>query len=133
MPGYFAELEDRAAERFYRELDSDRFMTTRCEDCDHTFFPPQSVCPGCLGERLEWVKLSGKGSVYAFTQQHYAIVHTKPEVVGAIELEDCAGRVFALIEGRLDELEIGMQVEVTFFDSPFGMRLFKFTNTRGQI
>jgi len=126
MPGYFAELEDAAAERFYRELENKRFMTTRCEACDHTFFPPQCVCPICLGAELEWVELSGKGTVYAFSQQHYAIVHTKPEVVGAVELADCAGRVFALIGARLEDVEIGMPVEATFFKSPFGMTILKF-------
>jgi uncharacterized OB-fold protein len=126
MPEYFSELEDSAAERFYRELENKRFMTTRCEACDCTFFPPQTVCPLCLGAGLEWVRLSGKGKVYAFTQQHYAIVHTKPEVVGAVELEGCAGRVFALIGAPLEEVEIGTPVEATYVQSLFGMTILKF-------
>ena len=126
MPGYFSALEDSAADRFYRELADNRFMTTRCEACDLTFFPPRSVCPLCLSADIEWVELSGRGTVYAFSQQHYAIVHTKPEVVGAIELEGCSGRMFALIGALLEDVEIGMSVRADFFESPFGMTLVKF-------
>jgi uncharacterized OB-fold protein len=126
MPGYFAELEDEAAVRFYQELASERLVTTRCAACAHTFFPPQSVCPRCLGSDLSWVELPGTGRLYAFTQQHYAIVHTKPEVVGAVEVDGCSGRAFALIHGRLEELKIGMPLEVEYVDSPFGMKLLGF-------
>lgn len=132
MPGYFSELEDSAASRFYRELEDEHLMTTRCEDCDFTFFPPRMVCPICLGSGVEWVELSGKGTVYAFTQQHYAIVHTKPEVVGAVELEGCAGRIFALIGARLEDLEIGMPVVATYVQSPFGMTILKFMPQMGS-
>jgi len=126
MQGYLSELEDSAADRFYNELADRRFMTTRCNACELTFFPPRSLCPACLGAEMEWVELSGRGSVYAFTQQHYAIVHTKPEVVGAIELEGCSGRMFALIGARLEDVRIGMPVRVDFIESPFGMTLVKF-------
>jgi uncharacterized OB-fold protein len=132
MPGYFSELEDSAAKRFYRELEGERLSTTRCGACDFTFFPPRIVCPLCLGADLEWVELSGKGTVYAFTQQHYAIVHTKPEVVGAVELEGCSGRVFALIGALLEDVEIGMPVVATYVKSPFGMTILKFVPQTGS-
>lgn len=126
MAGYLSELEDKAAARFFEELDQGRFMTTSCPECDYTFFPPRSVCPRCMGEGLEWVELSGRGTLYAFTQQHYSMVHGKPEVVGAVDLDDCRGRVFTIIDAPLEELEIGMPVEVSFFPSPFGMKLHRF-------
>lgn len=126
MTGYFAELEDDASARFYRELEGDRLMTTRCDGCGHASFPPRSVCPRCLGSSLSWFELPGTGTVYAYTQQHYAIVHTKPEVVGAVDLDGCTGRALAVIRAPLEELDIGMPVEVEYFDSPFGMRLFRF-------
>jgi uncharacterized OB-fold protein len=126
MPGYIADLEDSAADRFYSELADGRFMTTRCNACELTFFPPRSLCPTCLGTEVEWVELSGRGSVYAFTQQHYAILFTKPEVVGVIELEGCSGRMLALIGARFEDIRIGMPVRAEFFESPFDMTLVKF-------
>jgi uncharacterized OB-fold protein len=126
MPGYLSELEDSAAVRFYEELREKRLMTTRCPACDHTFFPPRILCPRCLGEELEWVELSGRGTIYAFTQQHGAMFLRKPDVVGAVELEDAVGRVFTLIDAPLNALEIGAAVEVGFFESPTGAILHRF-------
>jgi uncharacterized OB-fold protein len=126
MPGFISELEDSAADRFYSELADGRFMTTRCNACELTFFPPRSLCPACLGAEVEWVELSGKGSVYAFTQQHHAMLYTKPEVVGIIELEGCSGRMFAVIGAGLEDVRIGMPVRADFMESPFGMTLVKF-------
>lgn len=126
MPGLISELEDAAADRFYSELEAGRFTTTRCKACDTAFFPPRSVCPTCLGVELEWVELSGKGTVYAFTQQHYSMIYRKPEVVGIIELDGCSGRILALIDAGLEDVSIGMPVRAQLMESPFGMTLVKF-------
>lgn len=127
MPGYLSELEDGAAASFYRQLESERLMTTRCPECDFTFFPPRLVCPRCLSGRLDWVELPGRGHLYAFTQQDYSMVHGKPEVVGIVELEGCEGRIFTLIEAPYRELELGLPVQVSFFKSVLGMTLHKFS------
>jgi uncharacterized OB-fold protein len=126
MPGLLSDIEDSAADRFYSELAERRFMTTRCSTCELTFFPPRSLCPDCLGAEVEWVELSGKGSVYAFTQQHYSIIRRKPEVVGAIELEGCSGRMLSLIDAPFEDVRIGMPVRAEFLESPFGMTVVKF-------
>lgn len=126
MPGFLSDLEDSAAKRFFDELAKRRFMTTRCLPCGQTFFPPRLVCPGCMGRELEWVALSGRGTLYAFTQQNYALAHMKPAVVGAVDLEGEVGRIFTLIDAPFEELEIGIPVEVSFFSSPLGGTLHKF-------
>ena len=126
MPGYLSELEDGAAERFYEELASHRCVTTRCQRCEYTFFPPRIVCPRCLSSGLAWVELSGRGTLYAFTQQHLAMIFRKPDVVGAVDLDDAEGRVFTLIDAPFEECRIGMPLAVTFFDSPLGMTLHRF-------
>lgn len=126
MIEFLPELEDSAAVRFYNELEAERLMTTRCKECDHTFIPPRVVCPQCLGNNLEWIRLSGRGTLYAFSQQYYAMTHRQPEVVGTVELDEGVGRVFTLIDAPFEELQIGMPVEASFFKSQFGMTLHKF-------
>lgn len=126
MAGYMSEFEEPAAERFYDELANERFMTTRCKSCDSTFFPPRTLCPDCLGSDLEWVALPGTGSVYAFSQQHHAMYYSKPEVVAAVDLDGCEGRVFSVIDAPFEDVEIGMRLEVTFVGSPFGPVVHRF-------
>ena len=52
---YFAGLERGVA------------MATRCHDCHRTWFAPRLTC-ACGGRVLEWVELSGRGTVTALTR-----------------------------------------------------------------
>lgn len=125
MPGYLSELEEPAAARFFEELANGRFMTTRCPACG-AFFPPRTICPDCLGDELEWVELPGTGTVYAFSQQYHAMYFAKPDVVAAVDLDGCEGRVFTLIDAPFEEVEIGMPVEVGFITTPVGTTVHRF-------
>jgi len=117
---------DAASRRFYEELKNHRFMTTRCKICRKTFFYPRVFCPFCLSQEIEWVNLSGKGKLYAFTQQEKALRFMKPDVVGIVELEGCIGRIFTKIEAPFDDLTIGMDVEVSFLKLSEDLTLHKF-------
>ncbi len=130
MSGFLSNLEDSAALRFYDELQNDRFVTTRCKRCALVFFPPRIICPDCLGEKIEWVRLSGRGRLYAFTQQHQSLAHSKPQVVGIVDLEGARGRIFSIIDAPWEELEIGLPVRIDFFESPFGFKMHKFVLER---
>ena len=50
-------------------------LGTRCKKCGTYFFPrEQTFCrnPGCGGTELEQVKLSDRGKLWSFTDNHYA-------------------------------------------------------------
>ena len=50
-------------------------LGTRCKKCGTYFFPrEQTFCrnPGCGGTELEEVKLSNRGKLWSFTDNHYA-------------------------------------------------------------
>jgi len=126
LNGFLSNLEDSAARLFYDELQNGRLMTTKCERCALVFFPPRITCPDCLGGEIKWVQLSGKGTLYAFTQQHQSLAFRKPTVVGIVELDDARGRIFSIIDVAWEEARIGMRLKVDFFDSPFGFKMHKF-------
>jgi uncharacterized OB-fold protein len=110
----------------HEELKNRRLMTTRCKICRKTFFYPRVFCPFCSSQELEWVSLSGKGKLYAFTQQEKALRFMKPDVVGIVELEGCIGKIFTKIEAPFDELTIGMDVEVSFLKLSEDLTLHQF-------
>jgi|Deesub1362A_J573_1020465.scaffolds.fasta_scaffold00313_21 hypothetical protein len=107
---------DSAVVRFFEELKKHRFMTTKCNNCGKTFFPPRVICPECLSEDLEWVELSGKGRLYAFTQQEMGLRFTKPDVIGVIELAEGIGKILTRIDADFQDLEIGQEMEISFID-----------------
>ena len=45
----------------------------KCSSCQAVFFPKQSICPRCTGQRIEETPLSRKGKLYTYTE-----VYQKP-------------------------------------------------------
>lgn len=106
-------MRDAVAEHFFAELREHRLTTTRCRACDSLRFPPRPWCPDCLSEDLEWVGLSGRGRLAAFSTQETGLRFRVPDVIGLVDLEEGI-RVFSHIAGRHEDLRIGAAVTVEF-------------------
>lgn len=93
-----------------------RLRVQRCRACGRYVFIPQPVCGGCFGDDLEWVDSSGRGRVYSFTRVYRP---PRPEfevpyAVAIVELEEGWTMLTNLVECPLEEIEVGMPVEVVF-------------------
>ena len=42
----------------------------KCGNCGHIRWPAGMFCPKCYSDKYEWVKLSGKGTIYTFGVTH---------------------------------------------------------------
>ncbi len=97
---------------FWDGIREGRFQARRCRPCRQLYFPPHMICPFCFGTDLEWVTLSGRGRLYAFTRM-WAVpkpFRSKvPYVVGVVDLDEEL-RVFAKIQGAYENLAIGARV-----------------------
>jgi uncharacterized OB-fold protein len=117
------------AREFYRRIEAGELATTFCESCKRFSFPPRERCASC-GAGLGWRRLSGHGSVYAFTAMERGLRFTAPTVVGIAELEEGV-RVFGVFDERLEELEIGLPLEVHMRRDVPGLTLLGFKVIRG--
>jgi len=102
----------------------------KCSDCGHVRFPPAVLCARCLSEQAEWVKLSGRGTVYSWIvvhqSQHPAFNADVPYNVAIVELEE-GPRMHTNIVGCMnDQISIGMPVEVAFEKVDVDTALVKF-------
>ncbi len=52
---------------FYQYLAEHKLMGSRCPSCGGLHVPPRPLCPACQGEEMEWVEMSGSGTLLAFT------------------------------------------------------------------
>ena len=90
----------------------------QCGDCGHVRFPPSLICPVCLSSRAEWVRLSGRGTVYSWIvvhqSQHPAFNADAPYNVAIIELEEGPRLHTNLVNCLNDQIHIGLPVEVVF-------------------
>ncbi|MBW1885546.1 MAG: OB-fold domain-containing protein [Deltaproteobacteria bacterium] len=88
----------------------------RCGDCGQYIFIPEPACTSCLGEHLEWVESSGRGVLYSYTIVHrpQQPVFEVPYVPIIVELDEGWHMLSNLKGVGLDEIEIGMPLEVVF-------------------
>jgi hypothetical protein len=90
----------------------------QCRGCGHVRFPPSLLCPRCLSESAEWVRLSGRGIVFSWIvvhqSQHPAFNADTPYNVAIVELAEGPRLHTNLVQCRDDEIHIGMLVEVVF-------------------
>src|SRR5262245_40238698 len=42
------------------------FVAQQCRACGYTHLPPGPVCTNCLSAEQDWVRLSGKGTIYSY-------------------------------------------------------------------
>jgi uncharacterized protein len=97
---------------------SGQLAILHCADCGHWLHPPGSLCPECLGTRLEPRAVSGLGVVEACTVNHHAWSPdlAVPYVIAIVSLVDCPQvRLTTNIVGIApDAVRIGMSVRCTF-------------------
>ncbi len=90
----------------------------KCLDCGHVRFPPAILCARCLSERVEWVKLSGRGKVFTWIvihqSQHPAFNTDTPYNVAIIELDEGPRLHTNIVGCKNDDIHIGMPVEAVF-------------------
>ena len=116
---------DAVAARFFDELRERRLATTRCRACGSLWLPPRAWCPGCLSEGLEWVALSGRGRLVAFSTQELGARFSAPDVIGLVNLDEGV-RILSHIAGRYEDLSIGDAVAVDFVEPEPGLVLHRF-------
>lgn len=116
---------------FWEAAHKGELRMQKCGDCGHVRFPPAVLCARCLGETSEWVRLSGRGTVFSWIvvhqSQHPAFNTDTPYNVAIVELDE-GPRLHARIVGcGNDEIRIGMPVEVVFDRVNDGISLVNFT------
>jgi uncharacterized protein len=112
---------------FWEGLEQGTLRTTRCDACSHMTFPPKPVCPECWGREVEWVDLSGRGTLYSFTEVSAApatFAAEVPYVLCLVDLDEgvrCLSRILA----TWDELEPDTRVRMVVRQTE-PVRLFDF-------
>ena len=95
-----------------------KVVLQQCVDCGHYRYPAGLVCPSCLSDKLRWQQVSGRGRVFTWTVFHQvyhpAFARDVPYPVVAIELEEGPRMISSLKDCALEDIRIGMPVEVVF-------------------
>lgn len=102
--------------QFWRLRDQNyRLVGEVCGRCGNKIFPPRDVCPECAKPAYEPYTFSGRGTVYSHTAVYSApegYGEFAPYAVALVELEEGPLVTAQLTDVDLDEVEIGMPVEM---------------------
>jgi uncharacterized OB-fold protein len=94
-------------------------LIQRCRTCSKYYFYPRDFCPSCFSFDVEWVRASGRGTIYSFTVCHrpaHGFEEDVPYNLVIVELEEGARMMSTLVGCPNDSLRIGMAVKVIFDD-----------------
>jgi uncharacterized protein len=118
---------------YYQFLDEKRLMGSRCQSCGLLHAPPRRLCPACYAEDMEWVEMSGEGTLLAFTTIHIAPTamieagydRKNPYCTGIVQLAEgpaVSAQILGVDPARPQEIEIGMPLRVAFVERDEGER-----------
>ena len=118
-------------EPFWEYCRKHELRMQKCPDCGYIRFPSSIICPNCHSmAEAEWVRLSGKGKVFSFVTFRYAYNKTFaediPYAIASVELEEGPRMMSDIVGCSIEDIKVGMPLEVYFDDVTDGVTLPKF-------
>ena len=121
-------------QEFWDATAEGRFLLKRCDDCGVVIWYPRFLCPDCSSTNTSWFEASGKGTVYSYTVPRRApgpYREAVPFVVAYVELEEGPRIMTNLVDVDIDDVQVGMNVEVVWHDTGQGNALYRFRPASG--
>lgn len=111
---------DEESRPFWEACARHELYVQKCRASGRVFYYPRGFCPHDLTADFDWLRCSGKGTVYTFTVTHQnqsaGFRDTLPYVVAYVELEEGVRLLTNIVDCDPEQVRIGMPVEVTFED-----------------
>ncbi|TDC93601.1 Zn-ribbon domain-containing OB-fold protein [Nonomuraea deserti] len=91
----------------------------RCQTCARHYFYPRPSCPHCGGDQVEWVRASGRATLYSYVINHRpapGFEDDAPYAIAVVELEEGV-RMMSNIVGvpsTPENLPLDMELRVVF-------------------
>jgi uncharacterized OB-fold protein len=105
------------SEPFWAAAANGQLVVQRCTNDGHYEWTPQVACSSCLFDSLEWVPVSGRGSIYSFSVVFRPQVpgFPVPYVVAIVELAEGPRMLTQLTDDTPPEdVRVGADVRVRF-------------------
>ena len=115
---------------FFDAAKRHELVVQRCTQCGAHRFPAREICSNCLSREAEWVKVSGRGTVFSYNVMHQVyhpgFADEVPYAVVVISLEEGAKMTSNLVGMKPHDIKIDMPVKVVFEEITEDITLPKF-------
>jgi len=109
-----------ATQPFWDAARQHRLVIQRSKKTGHYVFYPRNVSPFGAGDELEWVEVSGRGTVYSYTVARRPTApqwaDEGPYVIAIVELAEGPHLTANVVDCPPDDVKIGMPVVATYQD-----------------
>ena len=109
-------------------------VVQHCPRCDRLQHFPRPWCTACLHDALDYVDVSGLGTVYSFTvirrNANPAFAARVPYVLALIDLDEGVRVTSNVVDCDPDAVHVGQRVRVCFEDADDGHAVPLFTPVR---
>jgi uncharacterized OB-fold protein len=126
----------RDTEPFYAAARRGELRFQRCVACGTFRHYPRPTCPRCLSRDVEWVRSSGRGTVYTWTIVRGPTLpafETKvPYNVVDVLLEEGVHFVSEVLDCPPEDIRAGMPVVAAFVPASEEITLVKFRRAEGR-
>ena len=123
-----SEDKEITVQNYLEYIDSKKLMGSKCKKCSTTYVPPRKLCIKCNSTDLEWLEMTGKGKLAAFScigvgttfmvSKGYSM--KKPYCFSVIKLDEgpmISGQLIGVDESKPDTISIGTPVKVSFIET----------------
>ena len=129
VPGHLVRIAvNPVTEPFWAAARDERLVAPRCGSCGQFRMPPTPFCPRCQSQSVDWIALSGAGTVFSYTvirRSPFPNVDDFTYVPVVVELADAPGArlISNLVGVDLEEVAVGMAVQVAFGEITDGWKV----------
>ncbi len=120
--------KDITIQSYLEYIANKKLMGSKCKKCNAMYVPPRKLCIKCNSTDMEWVEMSGKGKVAAFScigvgttfmaEKGYSM--KKPYCFSVIKLDEgpmISGQLIGVDESKPETIKIDTSVKVTFLET----------------
>jgi uncharacterized OB-fold protein len=120
--------KDFTIQNYLEFIQNKKLMGTRCKNCGELYIPVRKLCTKCSNATMEWVEMSGKGELAAFTSITVGTPYfiekgydrKKPYCFSVIKLDEgpmVSAQLVGVDEAKPDTIKIGTPVKVKFLET----------------
>lgn len=123
-----SEEKEMTIQNYLEYINNKKLMGSKCKNCGAVDVPPRKLCIKCNSTDMEWIEVSGKGKIAAFScigvgttfmvNKGYSM--KKPYCFSVIKLDEgpmISGQLLGVDEAKPDTIKIDTPVKLTFIET----------------